>query len=103
MLRRRVVTPCERSLLDTRGETGGLFRVLIALGIAGVLVVVIGGVIVAGFARSHAADDAPPPSRGADFVAPVSSGQYRFRTPDESPEEFKARIDRENAEIESQK
>lgn len=75
---------------------------LVALGIAAALAVVIGVVIVAALARKQAADaDAPPPSRGGDFVAPVSSGQYRFRAPDESPEDFKARIDRENEEIAS--
>ncbi len=74
---------------------------LVALGIATIVAVVIGVVIVVSFARKHAADDAPPPSTGGDFVAPVSSGHYRFRAPDESPEDFKARVDRENDEIAS--
>jgi hypothetical protein len=74
---------------------------LVALGIAAMLVVVIGVVVVMALASKQAGADAPPPSRGADFVAPVSSGQYRFRAPDESPEDFKARVDRENEEIAS--
>lgn len=74
---------------------------LIALGLVAMVVVV--GVVVAAtvFARRQAESDAPPPSRGGDFVAPVSSGQYRFRAPDESPEDFKARVERENEEIAS--
>jgi len=72
---------------------------LVVLGIGVMLAVVIAVVVVAALARRQADDDAPPPSRGADFVAPVSSGQYRFRAPDESPEDFKARIDRENASL----
>jgi len=75
---------------------------LVALvGIATVVVVVVGVALVMRFARRNALIDAPPPSQGADFLAPVSSGQYRFRAPDESPEEFKARIDSENEEIAS--
>jgi hypothetical protein len=75
---------------------------LVALGIAAMLVVVIGVAVVMAFARKqHVDSDAPPPSVGADFVAPVSSGGYRFRDPDESPEQFKARVDAENDAIES--
>ncbi len=76
---------------------------LVVLGIGVMLAVVIAVVVVAALARKHAdaSDDAPPQSRGGDFVAPVSSGHYRFRAPDESPEDFKARVDRENEEIES--
>ena len=74
---------------------------LVALGIAAMLVVVIGVVVVMALAGKQVAADAPPPSVGADFVAPVSSGGYRFRAPDESPEEFKARVDQENEEIAS--
>jgi hypothetical protein len=75
---------------------------LVALvGIASLLVLVIGVVLVMRFARHNALVDAPPPSQGADFLAPVSSGHYRFREPDESPEQFKARVDAENEEIAS--
>ncbi len=75
---------------------------LVALvGVATLLVVVLGVVFVMRFAGRNALVEAPPPSQGADFVAPVSSGQYRFRAPDESPEQFKARIESENEEIAS--
>ena len=74
---------------------------LVALGIATMLVVVAGVAIVMALARRQVEGDEPPPSAGADFVAPVSSGQYRFRDPDESPEEFKARVERENEAIAS--
>ena len=76
---------------------------LVALGIAAMLVVVIGVVVVMALARKQVEADAAPPSIGADFVAPVSSGGYRFRDPDESPEQFKARVDQENEAIASSK
>ena len=76
---------------------------LVALGIAAMLVVVIGVVVVMALARKQVEADAAPPSVGGDFVAPVSSGGYRFRGPEESPEEFKARVDQENDEIASKK
>ena len=74
---------------------------LVALGIAAMLVVVIGVVVVIALAGKQVAADRPPPSVGGDFVAPVSSGGYRFRDPDESPEQFKARVDQENEQIAS--
>lgn len=74
---------------------------LVALGIATMLVVVAGVAIVMALARRQVEGDEPPASAGADFVAPVSSGQYRFRDPEESPEEFKARVERENEELAS--
>jgi hypothetical protein len=77
---------------------------LVALvGIATLIALVIGVALMMRFARRNALvdADAPPPSQGADFLAPVSSGQYRFRTPDESPEQFKARVEAENEEIAS--
>ena len=74
----------------------------VALGIGIVLVLALGVMLLMRFAR-RAEEDAPPPSRGSDFVAPVSSGQYRFRAPDESPEQFKARVDAENEEIQSKR
>jgi hypothetical protein len=78
--------------------------VVALVGIGTVIVVVLGAMLLVRFARRNALDEeAPPPSRGADFVAPVSSGQYRFRAPDESPEQFKARVDAENDEIASSK
>jgi len=76
---------------------------LVALGIAAMVVVVIVVIVAMTLAGRQARSDEAPPSRRGDFVAPVSSGQYRFRDPDESPEEFKARVERENEEIASSK
>jgi len=76
---------------------------LVALGIAAMLVVVVVVVVAATFAGRQARADEPPPSTGGDFVAPVSSGGFRFRAPDESPEQFHARVDRENDAISSSK
>jgi hypothetical protein len=74
---------------------------LVVLGIAAMLVVVIGVVVVMALARKQVEGDAPPPSQKGDFVAPVSSGGYRFRSPDETREDFKARVEKENEEIAS--
>ncbi len=74
---------------------------LVALGIAAMVVVVIGVAIVMALARKQVEGDEAPASERGDFVAPVSSGGYRFRSPDESPEEFKERVARENEEIAS--
>ncbi len=76
---------------------------LLVLGVGAVLVVVVGVLVAVSLARKQSADDAAPPSQPADFVAPVSSGGYRFRQPDESPDEFHARVARENADLESRK
>lgn len=74
---------------------------LVALGIVTLVAVIIGVIVVMSLARKHQAEDEPPPSRGGDFMAPVSSGQFRFRAPDESPEQFQARVEAENEEIAS--
>ncbi|HEX4513546.1 MAG TPA: hypothetical protein VH054_08420 [Polyangiaceae bacterium] len=76
---------------------------LVVLAIAAMLVVVIGVAVVMALARKQVEADAAPPSMGADFVAPVSSGGYRFRAPDESPEDFKKRVDQENEDLASKK
>ncbi len=73
---------------------------LVALGIAAAVVLFVGVVIAIRMARAQGADDEPPASRPGDFVAPVSSGGYRFRNPDESQEDFAARVARENADAE---
>jgi hypothetical protein len=69
-----------------------------ALGIIA-LVCVVGGVsAVLVLARRQVSEEAGPESLPSDFVAPVSSGGYRWRKTDETPEEFHARVARENAE-----
>ena len=72
---------------------------LLVLGVLAVVVIVVGVGVTAALARRQSQDDAPPPSQGGDFVAPISSGGYRFRAPDESPEQFKQRVEAENEEI----
>jgi ribosomal protein S11 len=71
---------------------------LVALGIAAAIVLCIGVVVAIRMARTQTDDDEPPASRPGDFVAPVSSGGFRFRQPDETQEDFAARVARENAE-----
>lgn len=72
---------------------------LVALGIAAVVVLVIAVAFAIRMARAQQSDDdAPPASRPGDYVAPVSSGGYRFRNPEETQEDFAARVARENAE-----
>ena len=45
----------------------------------------------------EARDEEGPRSAPTDFVAPVSSGRYRWRGADESPEEFRARVKHDEA------
>jgi hypothetical protein len=73
---------------------------MIALGLVAVLIVVGGVATAIILAQRQSAEDAPPPSTGADFIAPVSSGGFRFRQADESPEEFKDHVRAENEEFE---
>jgi hypothetical protein len=69
----------------------------LVLGVAAFAAVIAGVATVFVLASRQAREDEAPPSRPDDFVAPVSSGGYRWRRTDESPEEFHARIARENA------
>ncbi len=71
---------------------------LLALGIVA-LVVVIVGVVVTVMMAGRQANEESPLSQPGDFVAPVSSGHYRFRTVDETPEQFRDRITQENAAL----
>lgn len=71
---------------------------LLALGIVA-LVVVIVGVVATIMMAGRQANEESPLSQPGDFVAPVSSGHFRFRTVDESPEQFRERITRENAAL----
>lgn len=72
------------------------------LGLGLVALVVVVGAVIATIAMAARSADRPPPSEPSDFVAPVSSGGYRFRQVDESTEEFHARVARENAEAAAQ-
>jgi hypothetical protein len=66
----------------------------LALGIVALAIVVVGVVVAIVFAGRQADEEAAPKSEPGDFVAPVSSGGHAFRQPDESPEEFKERVQR---------
>ena len=66
------------------------------LGVVVLVAVIAGVVMVVVMARRQASGEAPA-SVPSDFVAPVSSGGYRFRKTDESQAEFKDRVARENA------
>jgi len=79
----------------------GTFHMALALGMIAVGVVLVAVVVAIVFAGRQADQDAAPKSEPSDFVAPVSSGGYRFRRTDETPEQFKERIARENASPES--
>jgi hypothetical protein len=62
------------------------------------LIVVIGGMVLAiRLAGAQESAERPPPSEPTDFVAPVSSGGYAWRGVDETPEQFRERVARENA------
>jgi hypothetical protein len=73
---------------------------MLVLGIVALLVVIVGVTYAVVVAQRASRDDAAPESKPGDFVAPVSSGGYRFRAADESEGEFKDRVARENEEIE---
>lgn len=69
---------------------------VLVLGVVALLVI-LGGVSVVIFLARRQANDEPPASKPGDFVAPVSSGGYRFRQTDESQEQFQTRVAQENA------
>jgi hypothetical protein len=73
---------------------------VLILGIVALGAVIAGVLLVVAMARRTWEREEPPPSAPTDFVAPVSSGGYRWRQPDEKPDEFKQRVARENAESE---
>jgi hypothetical protein len=68
---------------------------MIILGVAATVALVVGVGIVLVVAARQAREEQGPTSHPGDFVAPVSSGGYRFRKPDETTEEFRARVARE--------
>ena len=70
--------------------------IMLALGILA-LVVVVGAVVVVIVMAGRQANENAPTSEPTDFVVPSSRGGYAFRKVDESPEEFRARVAREDA------
>ena len=70
---------------------------VLVLGVVALVVVVAGVAAVLVLAARQARQDSAPASVPTDFVAPVSSGGYAWRRTDETLEQFRARIARENA------
>lgn len=73
---------------------------LLTLGLVALGVVVVGVVVAIVMAGRQERAERAPESVPSDFVAPVSSGGYAWRRTDESPEQFKERVARENAAAE---
>jgi hypothetical protein len=69
----------------------------LVLGVVALVVVVSGVAAVLVMAGRQAREESGPESEPGDFVAPVSSGGYRWRQTDETVEQFQARVARENA------
>jgi cytoskeletal protein RodZ len=69
----------------------------LVLGVAALVALVVGVGLVLVYGARQAREQEEPRSHPGDYVAPVSSGGYRFREPDESPEQFHARVARESA------
>lgn len=74
---------------------------MLALGILALFGVVIGVVVAIVMAGRQARADRPPVSEPSDYVAPVSSGGFAWRSGDETEEQFRARVARENAAAEA--
>jgi hypothetical protein len=69
----------------------------LVLGVVALVALVVGVGLVLVYGARQAREEEGPRSHPSDYVAPVSSGGYRFREPDESPEQFHARVARESA------
>lgn len=75
----------------------------LALGIVVLVVLVVGVSLVLLRGAREAREEQGPPGRPTDFVAPVSSGRYRWRLADETPEQFRARVARDEARAEPER
>ena len=69
----------------------------LGLGILALVVVIVAVVVAIVLAGRQADVEAAPKSEPSDFVAPVSSGGFAWRQTDETPEQFRERVARENA------
>jgi hypothetical protein len=69
----------------------------LGLGIVALVLVAVGVVVAIVLAGRQADVEAGPKSEPTDFVAPVSSGGFAWRQTDETPEQFRDRVARENA------
>ncbi len=65
------------------------------------VVLVVGLIVVLRMARGTTSDEDETPPPSSDFVAPVSSGAFRFRKAEESPENFHDRLKHEDEETAS--
>jgi hypothetical protein len=70
---------------------------MLMLGVLTIVAVVAGMAVAFRLARKQSAEETAPQSQPSDFVAPVSSGGFAWRSVDESQEQFKDRVARENA------
>ncbi|HEY8039529.1 MAG TPA: hypothetical protein VIF15_07035 [Polyangiaceae bacterium] len=70
---------------------------VLVLGVVALVTVIAGVAAVLVLASRQAREQTTPASQPGDYVAPVSSGGYRWRHTDESLEDFQRRIARENA------
>jgi hypothetical protein len=73
---------------------------VLLLGVVALVAVVIGVGLVLVVGARQASDARGPSSQPTDYVAPPSSGapgSYRWRRDDETSEQFRARIAREDA------
>ena len=76
---------------------------LLGMGVLALLVVIVGVVVVIMMAGRQANEERAPRSEPGDFVAPVSSGGYAWRAVDETPDQFKDRIRKENTASDGKK
>ena len=75
---------------------------MVVLGLIALVVVVASLFVAIRLAGSQEREEHPPPSEPGDFVAPISSGGFAWRRTDESTEEFRQRVARENAQVQAQ-
>ncbi len=70
---------------------------MVILGVLAIVVVVTSLAVAVRLAGQQEREEHPPASEPSDFVAPISSGGYAWRGGDETAEEFRERVKRENA------
>jgi len=70
---------------------------MLILGVLTIVAVAVGMGLALRLANKQDREESPPTSVPSDFVAPVSSGGFAWRSVDESQEQFKDRVARENA------
>ena len=79
---------------------------MLGIGLVALVVVIVGVVIAIGMAGRQETEEAARSgarSEPGDFVAPISSGGHAWRNVDETADQFKERVARENAAIDGKK